>query len=194
MKFQASIRDMVIDYELVPGDVKNVRLEFNNEQLFLVVPDTKMGHIDHEKIVQRHRRWIYNRFLKLHRLKNISENICLVNDRSLEEFKELVKSIVTCTGDELGVKPEKVRFRKMKTKWGSCSSKGNLNFNSHMRHLPESMVEYIVFHEMVHLIELNHSQRFWNHIKIRFPDYKEYEAKLAAYWSLIQKQCFPQSL
>jgi hypothetical protein len=79
----------------------------------------------------------------------------------------------------------------MKTKWGSCSSKGNLNFNTFLQYLPDAMVEYIVHHEMVHLIELNHSSRFWNHVKKRYPDYKESEKKLAAYWSLINKNIIP---
>jgi predicted metal-dependent hydrolase len=77
----------------------------------------------------------------------------------------------------------------MKTKWGSCSSKGNLNFNTFMQCLPDEMVEYIVHHEMVHLIELNHSPKFWSHVKKRYPDYKESETRLAAYWSMIQQEC-----
>ncbi|WP_319508815.1 M48 family metallopeptidase [uncultured Methanolobus sp.] len=191
MHLQASIRDMVIDYELIRRDVKNPRLEFRDQRLYLIVPHS---HKDHEKIIQRHKRWIYNRYSRVQKLKEISQDVELVAGRSVEELKELVNSFIAMIGDELGAKPQRIGFRKMKTKWGSCSSRGNLNFNSHMRHLPDRIIEYIVFHEMVHLIELNHSHRFWNHIKERFPDYKEYETMLAAYWSLIQKQCIGQSL
>lgn len=185
MHIQASIKDVVIDYELIRRDVKNPRLEFRNKQLYLIVPH---AYKDHEKVIYRHRRWIYNRYSRVQRLKELSQNIELVTDRTIGELKELIYSLITKTENELGVKPQKTSFRKMKTKWGSCSSKGNLNFNIYMKHLPDRMIEYIVFHEMVHLIELNHSQRFWDHIKARFPNYKDAETMLTAYWSLIQKQ------
>lgn len=191
MHFTTTIKDLVIDYELIRRDVRDPRLEFRNNHLYLIVPQ---AHNDHEKIIQRHRRWIYSRYSRIQKLKDVCSDVELVTGRSVEELKKLVNSFITKTGKEIGVKPQRIGFRKMRTKWGSCSSKGNLNFNSHMRHLPDRMVEYIVFHEMVHLIELNHSQRFWNHIKGRFSDYKEYETLLAAYWSLIQKQCIDQSL
>lgn len=191
MHFTTSIKDMVIDYELTRRDIKNPRLEFRDQQLYLIVPH---AHKNHEKIIHRHRRWIYNRYSRMEKLKDACSNVELVKGRSVEELKELVNSFAIRIEAELGVKPQRIRFRKMRTKWGSCSSKGNLNFNSYMRHLPEGIIEYIVFHEMVHLIELNHSPRFWNHIKERFSDYKEYETLLAVHWSLIQKQCIDQSL
>ncbi len=122
-------------------------------------------------------------------IKDISANIELVSNRSTEDFREFVHKLVSDNEEELGVKAQRVGFRKMRTKWGSCSSRGNLNFNSHMSHLPDRIIEYIVFHEMVHLIELNHSQRFWNKIKRKFPEHKQYDSMLAVYWSLIQDQC-----
>ncbi|WP_340819720.1 M48 family metallopeptidase [Methanolobus sp. WCC4] len=191
MQCQASIKDMVIDYELIHRDIKNPRLEFRDGRLYLVVPHS---HKDHEMVIHRHRRWIYNRFSRMQKLKEISRDVELVADRSLAQLKELVHSFVSKAEKELHVEPKKIGFRRMRTKWGSCSSKGNLNFNSYMRHLPEDMIEYIVFHEMVHLIELNHSQRFWNHIMKRYPEYKESESMLAAYWSLIHERYVAQSL
>ncbi len=191
MHFTANIKDLHIDYELIRRDVKNPRLEFRDYRLYLIVPH---AHKDHEMIIHRHRRWIYNRYSRMEKLKEVCSNVELVKGRSAEELKELVNSFIIRIEAELGVKPQRIKFRKMRTKWGSCSSKGNLNFNSHMRQLPDRIVEYIVFHEMVHLIELNHSPRFWKYIKERFSDHKEYETMLAAYWSLIKKQCIDQSL
>ncbi len=185
MHCKASIRDIVIDYELIRRNVKNPRLEFRNNELYLIVPHS---HRNHERIIHRHRRWIYNRYSRMLLVKEIASDLELVNCRPIEELKELVNSFVINIGKELCVKPRRIKFRKMRTKWGSCSSKGNLNFNSHMRYLPDKMIEYIVFHEMVHLIELNHSKRFWSHIKKRFPDHSKYENMLTAYWSLIHRK------
>jgi len=178
--------DMVIDYELIRRDIKNPRLEFREGQLYLIVP---RSFREHEKVIHRHRRWIYNRYCALERIQRISHDVELVTHRSVDELKDLIHNFVSQIGNDLGVRPENVRFRKMKTKWGSCSSKGNLNFNTFMQYLPDEMIEYIVHHEMVHLLELNHSPAFWKHVKKRYPDYKESETRLAAYWSLIRKNC-----
>ncbi|NYT18783.1 MAG: M48 family metallopeptidase, partial [Methanosarcinales archaeon] len=107
-------------------------------------------------------------------------------ERTDDEFRQLVLSFTSKMADELGVCPEKVTFRKMRTKWGSCSSKGRLNFNRHLMDLPEDLVEYVVFHEMAHLVELRHSPRFWQIIDSRFGDRSHYDRELSAYWYLIQ--------
>ncbi|WP_407355011.1 M48 family metallopeptidase [Methanolobus sp. WCC5] len=191
MRLQVTIKDQVIDYELIRLDIKNPRLEFREHRLHLIVPHDFKGH---GELIHRHRRWIYRRYSRIQELKILSQGLELIACRSVEDFKELVSSFVSSIAEELGVAPVRTRFRKMKTKWGSCSSKGNLNFNSYMRYLPDEMIEYIVFHEMVHLIELNHSPRFWAHVKARFPDYESYEKRLTGYWSLIREQCYCQSL
>ncbi|MBP1907819.1 M48 family metallopeptidase [Methanolobus bombayensis] len=185
MRCTVSIRDMVIDYELVRRDVRNPRLEFLEGELYLIVP---RSFREHEKIIRKHQRWIYNRYSRLQKIQDLSQDIELVSHRSVDELKRIIQKYASEIEKELNVRPEKIRFREMKTKWGSCSSRGNLNFNTFMRYLPDEMIEYIVHHEMVHLIELNHSSRFWNYVKKRYPDYKESETKLAAYWSLIQQK------
>lgn len=191
MRLQVTIKDQVIDYDLIRQEVKNPRFEFREQGLRLIVPH---AFKEHEKLIHRHRRWVYKRYSRIQELKILSQGLELTTCRSAEDLKELVCSFTFSIGKELGVSPVRTRFRIMKTKWGSCSSKGNLNFNSYMRYLPDRMIEYIVFHEMVHLIELNHGPRFWAHVKARFPDYEGYEKKLSGYWSLIREQCYDHSL
>lgn len=191
MKYQTIIRGMAIDYELVPGKAKKIRLEFKDGKLYLLAPH---ADIPHEKIIHRHGRWVCSRYARIEKIMVLAENIEPLTCRSADEFRNLVLSIAAKNGKELGVRPEKIGFRKMKTKWGSCNSKGNLNFNSYMRYLPDEMIEYIVYHEMVHLIELNHSSRFWDHIRRRFPCHDEYENMLMAYWALIRKKYLTYSL
>ncbi|MDP2216711.1 MAG: M48 family metallopeptidase [Methanolobus sp.] len=184
MEHQVIIKDAVICYEVIRRKVKTPRLEFKKGRLKLIVPKDYSGH---EKIIHRHRRWIYNRHSWLREMRAGAEEIQLT-ERPDENLRMLVKSMVSDISKELGVVPQAVHFRMMRTKWGSCSSKGNLNFNTHIRYLPEELIEYIVFHEMVHLIELNHSPAFHTHIKARFSDHRDYDRKLSSYWLLIHNQ------
>jgi hypothetical protein len=66
-------------------------------------------------------------------------------------------------------------FGRMKSKWASCSPRGNLTVNTLLKFLPADLIEYVVYHEIAHLIEKRHDQRFWKMIKRRFKDYREKE-------------------
>lgn len=65
-----------------------------------------------------------------------------------------------------------IRIKTMKTRWGSCSAKGNLNFNWKIIMAPEEVIDYLVVHELSHLIEMNHSANFYKQLERVLPDYK----------------------
>lgn len=71
-----------------------------------------------------------------------------------------------------------VSVRDQKTRWGSCSRKKNLSFNCRIALIPERLAEYIVVHELCHLGEFNHSEKFWNLVKETIPDYKQRRSDL----------------
>lgn len=70
--------------------------------------------------------------------------------------------------EEIGM----IRIKEQKTRWGSCSSKHNLNFNWKCIMAPIEMVDYIVVHELCHLKQMNHSKAFWSEVEKILPDYK----------------------
>ena len=91
-------------------------------------------------------------------------------------------SFATKYSKKLWVKLNHIYFRNMKSKWASCSSKGNLTINMLMRYLPEHLVEYVVFHETAHIIEKRHNEEFWGLVSKVFDNYQELEKDLFAYW------------
>ena len=73
----------------------------------------------------------------------------------------------------LGVEPARIRVKQFKRRWGSCSAKGALNFNWQLILAPLDILDYVVVHELCHLLVLNHSPRFWGHVEGILPDYRE---------------------
>ena len=91
-------------------------------------------------------------------------------DRAMERLSERVKHF----GAIMGKSPGRITIREQKTRWGSCSSLGNLNFNWKLIMAPPEALDYVVIHELCHMIEMNHSPAFWAQVERRMPDYKKW--------------------
>ncbi len=178
------IYDLNVEYDVVHHNVKYWRLELKNEKLRIVAPE---GHDNYEKIIEKHKNWIYKKFKDINSSKYEAKQRKLNYGLGEDEFRELVRALVGRFSFELGVEVNKIYFRRMKSRWGSCSSRNNININRYLKYLPESLIEYVVFHEVAHLVELNHSKRFWNIINEKFNNYKEIEKELSIYWFAIKE-------
>ena len=81
----------------------------------------------------------------------------------------------------VGVAFGRVAIRDQRSRWGSCSSKNNLNFNWKLIMAPPEALDYVVIHELCHLIEFNHSPRFWNLVRAQMPEYAAWKSWLKAH-------------
>lgn len=95
-----------------------------------------------------------------------------------KEAKEYIEEQLIYFGKIYSVEWNRVSIRNQKTRWGSCSRRGNLSFNYRLLLLPPHLCDYVIVHELCHLVELNHSPQFWALVAKTFPDYKEIRREL----------------
>ena len=165
------IHNLDIEYETDYRDIKYPRLEFKTGKLLLVLPK---NYKDENKLIEKHKEWIYKKSLIIDSAKKEVKNK-KIRPRSEKEIKDLIINFVDKFSKEKNIGVNKIYFRKLKSKWGSCSQKRNLTFNIALRYLPDYLIRYVVFHEMTHLEEKNHNDRFWCLVAKKFKDYPQKE-------------------
>ena len=90
----------------------------------------------------------------------------------------------------VGVKYNRIAIRHQKTRWGSCSSKGNLNFNCLLLYAPPEVLDSVVVHELCHLKEMNHSKKFYDEVLRVYPEYYRWHNWLKVNGSSLLKKLY----
>lgn len=123
------------------------------------------------------RDWIENAVKKVEERKLLSESRPQFSESEIQHLYSLAKSIIPAKVQYyariIGVSYGRISIRYQKTRWGSCSSDHNLNFNCMLMTMPEDIVDYVVVHELCHIKQMNHSPAFWHEVEKIIPDYKE---------------------
>jgi predicted metal-dependent hydrolase len=102
-----------------------------------------------------------------------------------KKYKEQARILVHQKIEEINsfynFKFNRIFIKDQKTRWGSCSSRKNLNFNYKIIFLPNELLEYVITHELCHLKEMNHGKKFWELIEQTNPEYKTHHEKLRTF-------------
>lgn len=124
--------------------------------------------------------WIYNKLKDVDFEKlNIRKKEEGLNYKAQKESaRVIIKERLEFFNRYYNFEYSRVSVKNQKSCWGSCSRRGNLNFNYKAANLPENLRDYIIVHELCHLGELNHGKKFWELVSEFFPDYKNLRKKL----------------
>ena len=134
---------------------------------------------DIEEILKKKEAWISKHIEKIKKTKErleaesteklTREKVIALAEEALKVIPERVEYFAKVIGVTYG----KITIRNQKTRWGSCSSKGNLNFNCLLMLAPSEVLDYVVVHELCHRKQMNHSKAFWLEVEKVLPNYKE---------------------
>lgn len=141
---------------------------------------------DAEAFIERHRAWILKKveLTKVRELKMQELAFPKIEELTAKDIEAIQKKLVEKTmfyARKMKVSVGRITIRNQKTRWGSCSSKGNLNFNYRLYYLPEELLEYVIVHELAHRRHMNHSKEFWEEVAFFYPDYKACRERLKEY-------------
>ncbi|MDD3487405.1 MAG: M48 family metallopeptidase [Candidatus Moranbacteria bacterium] len=181
-KRQIILKNKKIDYKLCESDrARCLRITiYPSGELAATLP-RNMSLKNLEKFLQQKSDWILRKMnlakkrKPLFALPRASRKDYLAKKN---EARKLVSAKVEYFSRIYGVHPAKISIRNQKSRWGSCSRKGNLNFNYRLVYLPEKYQDYIVVHELCHLKEFNHSKKFWDWVALAIPDYKKIRSEI----------------
>ncbi len=162
--------------------IKYARIEIRGMAVYLTLP---YGFNDQEHLIRKHLSWIEKKLDEYELLLEKSRKVKLEH-RSMNELRTLVRGMALKLSRELGVKVPLIKYRKMKRRWASMSSSGIMTVSLSVGLLPERLVNYIIFHEMCHLIEMSHNRKFKELIRRKYPNYKALDMELKSYWMAVQ--------
>jgi predicted metal-dependent hydrolase len=103
----------------------------------------------------------------------------------LEQAGVALKPWLRREAARLDLKPKRIAVRLQRTRWGSCSSQGNISLNASLLLLRPAVVRYLLVHELCHLRSLDHSRRYWSYVRQAEPDYAALDRELADAWTTL---------
>lgn len=169
------------DYEitLIRSRRKSLAIEITPELQVVVRAPARMPVREINAFVQEKDDWIRAHLQRMAEKKRLREQY-REQALSKEELQELATQAMKLIPQKvhyyaqiIGVTYGRITIRNQRTRWGSCSGKGNLNFNCLLLLMPEEVLDYVVVHELCHRKEMNHSARFWEEVEKILPDYRQ---------------------
>ena len=164
-----------MEYSIIRSNRKTISVEITRKAEIVVRAPLKMKQRDIDKFLEDKSAWIKKTLKKVESTdKDTSlpffteEELSLITKRA----KEYISNRVSFFADSMGLTYGRVCIKHQKTRWGSCSEKGNLNFNCLLMLCPLEVIDYVIIHELCHLIHHNHSRDFWREVEKYTPDYK----------------------
>ena len=172
-----------VKYSVIRSRRKTIAVEINSDGTVIVRAPLNITDAYIEEFVKERKTWIEEHLEKVIEKNKRLGDVKKLSVQEVERLKKLAKSVIPTKvayySRLLGIKYNNITIRAQKSRWGSCSSKKNLNFNCLLMLTPDKVTDYVVIHELCHIKQMNHSGKFWDLVELAMPDYKIYKKWLS---------------
>ena len=159
---------------VIKSSRKTVSIELKVDEIIVRAPK-RMCNDEIQDIIAKKRSWIEKHYLVMQERQNNFKQLAPYTKEELNELTEKARTIipqkVKTYAERIGTDYGHITIRHQRTRWGSCSSKGNLNFNCLLMLFPDEVIDSVVVHELCHRKHMNHSAAFYREVETVFPQY-----------------------
>lgn len=170
-----------MEIQIIRSNRKTASIQVWQDQTVKVRVPRSMPEEEIQRIIKEKEPWIRTNLEKMKKrqeqLQEAERNTVHLTGAELQTLADQAVKIIpertAYYAPIVGVTYGRITIRCQKTRWGSCSAKGNLNFNCLLMLAPPEVLDYVVVHELCHRKEMNHSKAFWKEVEKVLPDYRE---------------------
>ena len=175
-----------MNIQVIKSRRRTIGIEVHADGKVIVRTPLRMSSSEINRFIEEHDEWIRQ---KLDFVRQKSDNrrgtgapgVECLSKQELDNIKDTFEKRVQFYCDIMNVSVGRITIRNQKTRWGSCSSKGNVNFNYQLYYMPQELMDYVIVHELSHRRHMNHSAEFWEEVEKYCPEYRIYRKQLKEY-------------
>lgn len=165
-----------MEIELIRSRRRTLGMEVRGTKVIVRAP-LYASREEIDRFVNQHRKWLETHLKKAEAREKLKETVHKLTPEEIRDLADRAKKViperVAHYAPLVGVTYGRITIRRQRSRWGSCSSKGNLNFNCLLMLTPPEVLDSVVVHELCHRKHMNHSSRFYAEVLRVFPDYRE---------------------
>ena len=159
---------------VIKSSRKTISIELKTDEILVRAPK-RMCDAEIQAVIAKKRSWIEKHYSVMQERQNNFKQLAPYTKEELNELTEKARTIipqkVKTYAERIGTDYGHITIRHQRTRWGSCSSKGNLNFNCLLMLFPDEVIDSVVVHELCHRKHMNHSAAFYREVETVFPQY-----------------------
>lgn len=163
-----------MEYTIIKSNRRTLALEAKEDGLIVRAP-SRATNEEINAFILKHKRWIENNILKMKKRKELLDGVAPLSKSDIQALSEKALSVIPDRVKHyaaiIGVTYGRITIRNQRSRWGSCSAKGNLNFNCLLMLAPPEVLDSVIVHELCHRKVMNHSDKFYAEVLSFFPNY-----------------------